>query len=136
MWGHGGAGMRVVVDSGRNTLRLLIPLDDESGAGSTTGGTAASIDARRAVLDVGEAGRLLGLEIDHDDEDASDVEPWYLPLEEAPGRHLRSVPVTIAVARDSAGSPVWVDLPRRGDGYELTFPIGNQCWVRPRRRTD
>ena len=125
--------MRVVVDASRNTLRLLIPADPRA----TTETSMVAPESRttlphRAILDVGEAGRLLGLEVADDDGEA---EPWYLELEDAPGDQLRSVPVTVAVARNPAGEPLWVDLPRRGEGYELTFPIGNQCWVRPRRRT-
>ena len=125
---HGG--LRVVVDAGQNLLRLLVPTEG-SASGAVADGPAPTVGPRSAVLDVGEAGRLLGLEIDA--EGGTGGEPWYLELEAAPGRQMRSVPVTVSVARDAAGRPVWVDLPRRGEGYELTFPIGNQCWVRPRR---
>lgn len=122
--------MRVVVDSGRNMLRLLIT--NEAILAVENAGDAPTVQTRQAILDVGEAGRLLGLEVT-DGDDADD--PWYLELEDAPGDQLRSVAVIVDVARNPAGQPVWVDLPRRGEGYELTFPIGNQCWVRPRRRT-
>ncbi len=125
-----GEGIRVVVDSGRNTLRLLIP--QELTLGLRNGDDAPTVQSHQAILDVGEAGRLLGLELAHG---SNPADPWYLDLEDAPGDQLRSVTVTVAVARDLDGQPVWVDLPRRGEGYELTFPIGNQCWVRPRRRT-
>ena len=121
--------MRVVVDASRNTLRLLIPTGPKPIPGDAVAGSdTPTTSSHRAILDVGEAGRLLGLDI-ADDAD----EPWYLELEDASGDQLRSVPVTVTVTRDSSGQPLWVDLPRRGDGYELTFPIGNQCWVRPRR---
>ncbi len=127
-----GDGLRVVVDTGRNMLRLLIPRDDAVAPTGTAGAAGApAVRPRAAILDVGEAGRLLGLEVG---DDPAGGEPWYLDLEDAPGSLLRSVPVTVEVASDRSGQPVWVDLPRRGDGYELTFPIGNQCWVRPRRR--
>ncbi len=125
--------MRVVVDAGRNTLRLLIPTESMTASRSADVAPVPSVtQPNRAILDVGEAGRLLGLEV-ADGGDAD--EPWYLDLEDAPGDQLRSVPVTVDVARDASGEPLWVDLPRRGEGYELTFPIGNQCWVRPLRRT-
>lgn len=127
--GWTGDGLRVVVDAAENTLRLMIPA-----AGPVTAAgplTPESIVSSRAVLDVGEAGRLLGLEIATGGDGSP--EPWYLELEDAPGDQIRSVPVVVSVARTADDEPVWVDLPRRGDGYELTFPIGNQCWVRPRR---
>jgi hypothetical protein len=128
--------MRVVVDQRRNSLRLLIPAEGE-GSDPGTAGTedATGTTSHPATLDVGEGGRLLGLEVASGSESASPAtEPWYLELEAAPGQHLRSVPVTVDVGRGQDGEPVWVDLPRRGAGYELTFPSGNQCWVRPRRR--
>lgn len=125
-----GDGMRVVVDVSRNVLRLLIPHDLGATAATQAVGSPA-VSAYDAILDVGEAGRLLGLEVAGD---SVPGDPWYLDLEAAPGDLLRSVPVTVEVASDPSGQPIWVDLPRRGDGYELTFPIGNQCWVRPRRR--
>ena len=129
MAGRADGGLHVVVDAARNSLRLMLPA---TGPGDVTATPEPrSVVACEAVLDVGEAGRLLGLEIMPGDRD----EPgrWYLELEDAPGDQFRSVPVVVSVAWASEDLPLWVDLPRRGDGYELTFPIGNQCWVRPRR---
>ncbi len=125
-----GAGLHVVVDALHNTLRLMIPGAGPDHASELT--TPESIVSSQAILDVGEAGRLLGLEITSGRH--GEAEPWFLDLEDAPGDQLRSVQVIVSVARTAGGDPIWVDLPRRGDGYELTFPVGNQCWVRPRNR--
>ena len=91
--------------------------------------------ATTGTLDVGEAGRLLGIELDPPgDGGPGAADRWYLDLEDAPGSALRSVPVVVGVVAGPDGRPVRVDLPRRGAGYELSFPVGNACWVRPRRR--
>lgn len=114
----------MIVDATRNTLRLLV-----AGAAGAAGEAEATVSTAAGTLDVGEAGRLLGLEIDG----VAGPAGWYLDLEDAPGSLLRSVPVRVSVGAAADGRPVWVDLPRRGEGYELSFPVGNACWVRPRR---
>ena len=133
-------GLPVIVDAQRNSLRLLIPSrpDDQISPAPPPLPEATSTVSAHGTLDVGENGRLLGLELEPADGNAGiwapEDDPWYLDLEDAPGDQLRSVPVAVTVGRDAAGRAVWVDLPRWGDGYELTFPSGNQCWVRPQRR--
>ncbi len=117
------AGYRVLVDPARNALRLLL----DAHAGPET----ATRTSHPATLDVGEGGRLIGLELDGD-ADGPEAD-WYLELEPAPGQHTRSVAVEVTAGRDGEGHPLWLEWPRRGPGYEITFPIGNQCWVRPRR---
>lgn len=137
-------GLPVIVDPRRNTLRLLILPDERTARSPALISEATSTVSARGTLDVGENGRLLGLELEAADREVESVvdaaereppgDPWYLDLEDAPGDQLRSVPVVVTVGRDAAGRAVWVDLPRRGDGYELTFPSGNQCWVRPQHQ--
>jgi hypothetical protein len=78
-----------------------------------------------ALLDIGEGGRLLGIEVTL----PGDAAPRYLPIEAERGELTRSAAVTIAVAFDRGGEPVAIELPRRGKGYELSYPSGNQCWL-------
>ncbi|HEV2526963.1 MAG TPA: hypothetical protein VGT61_00715 [Thermomicrobiales bacterium] len=120
----GSDGYRILVDPARNALRLLLL------PGSA--GEAAALTRHSATLDVGEGGRLIGLEVEPDG--ATSEPGWYLELEPAPGPFSRSVEVTVTAGRDASGRATWLEWPRRGPGYEITFPSGNQCWVRPRRR--
>lgn len=100
---------RIQVDLRANRLLLDIdqPLDGPNEA--------------TAIVDIGALGRLLGIE----------VAGVYLAISDPiAGSELqvRSVetPVRLADGRRR------LLLPRRGPGWELGFPSGNQCW----RRTD
>jgi len=96
---------RILVDLARNALVLEV-----SGPLATTGMSTG-------VIDIGTQGRLLGL----------DIGGHYLVISEpaaGTGHLTRSAetPVTIG-----AGT---VTIPRRGPGWEVSFPSGNQCWQR------
>ncbi|HET8524192.1 MAG TPA: hypothetical protein VFL82_13235 [Thermomicrobiales bacterium] len=97
-----------------------------------------------ATIDIGEEGRLLGLEIDitnsaglnlrwpEEAESLVSTDPvartHYLAIEPDSGSDAlaRSVRGTVAVVTDDADRVAEVILPRRGAGYEITYPSGNR----------
>ncbi|MDQ3656986.1 MAG: hypothetical protein M3457_18170 [Chloroflexota bacterium] len=96
---------RVVVDLRAN--RLLLEIDRPL---PQTGRTPATID-------IGALGRLIGVEI----------AGVYLSISDpVPGSELqgRSVDTPLEIADNRRQ----VVIPRRGSGWELSFPSGNQCW--------
>lgn len=102
----------ITVDLARNAL--LLHLD---GQGPEL--TALPAGECRGILDVGADGWLLGVEIG---------ETYFSIADPASGtEHLvRSCEARVSAAGEE---PVIV-IPRRGDRYELSFPSGNQCWLR------
>jgi hypothetical protein len=96
---------QVLVDPRRNTLTLILdrPLDD---AGT-----------RPAIMEVGAFGRLHGLEIDGSYLTISDPEPDTTFL-------VREIALAATVSPGGGE----VILGRRGPGWEVSFPSGNQCW--------
>jgi hypothetical protein len=90
-----------------------------------------------ATIDVGEGGALLGIELRPDPalaarwpELAAALGPdgaIDLPIApEMSGPHDRSVAVAVDLRPGPNGALAAVDLPRRGAGYEITYPSGNQ----------
>lgn len=102
--------MRLTVDSERNSLRFSL-------ADRAEGPTDRACPA---VLDIGEAGHLVGLEVD------LGGEPFYLEIEPDTSAHIRSAPATATVGFDAAGHVAAIEVPRRGHGYEITYPSGNR----------
>jgi hypothetical protein len=101
----------IEVDLAANTLRLAL-----------ADGDAADITSETlpATIDVGVGGRLHGVELA---EGYVDVMP-----PEAGAEHLtRSAIATVTVERErGSGMLATVIVPRRGAGYEITWPSGNQ----------
>jgi hypothetical protein len=90
--------------------KLLLFLDQEPERIALRSGAYA------ATIDVGTRGRLIGVEIGE----------WYLQIAEDDSRaggQVRSVDVDVWLRPDGR-----VELGRRGPGYEISFPSGNQCW--------
>jgi hypothetical protein len=83
-------------------------------------GSVELIEQVPATIDIGTGGRLVGVELPTGYVEV--MEP------EAGTEHLtRSASAEVAVARErGSGVPVTVTLPRRGAGYEITYPSGNQ----------
>lgn len=125
----------VLVDTNQNILRLVLREP------------AASVETRAvpAILDVGEGGRLLGIELDitlsgsamppiaseHTAAAANpESGPLYIPLastvEEGSTGHVRSAEATAQLLTDADGVLCEVRVPRRGVGYEITYPSGNR----------
>lgn len=102
----------ITVDLARNVL--LLHLD---GSGTAIANPVSG--ERRGVLDVGANGWLLGVEVG---------EAYFAVADPAPGtEHLvRSCEALVSGIDDES----MLVVPRRGDGYELSFPSGNQCWLR------
>ncbi|MFL5758622.1 MAG: hypothetical protein ACJ789_02725 [Thermomicrobiales bacterium] len=93
------------------------------------------------TIDVGEGGRLLGLEVDlsglsahaipgeRDSGDSVvsfDGDGLYFAIMPDLGGQSRSAPVTVAVGLNADGSPVQLAIARRGAEYEITYPSGNR----------
>ncbi len=80
-----------------------------------------------AVIDVGEAGRLLDVELHiGDDRENADAGGRYVAVEPSADLHARSVLSTVRVFTDGTGTLVAVEIPRRGAGYEIAYPSGNR----------
>lgn len=109
----GPAIKRITLDLRRNTLRLVLveqPVTEHR--------------AIPALIDIGEGGRLLGVELDGFGE--TDGNPLYLTLFAATGLHVRSIAADVQGDLDVAGDLLAVEVPRRGHGYEIAYPSGNQ----------
>ena len=97
----------VVIDLAANAIRVRVP-----GYPGTPGA------GQGATLDVGSNGRLIGLEIGE----------WYVTVMDLPGvddPYIRSTGVLVDISTDA---PPSISIPRRGPGYEITYPSGNECW--------
>jgi len=131
--------MRVTYRTREDALRLVLQREASR--------TARSIEVA-GILDLGERGRLLGLEIGSGPGldlrravgswlERSGLASWlsladegvYLQLVAEPAarasRHARSVAVRLLLELDTQGRLLAVLLPRRGDGYELSSPSGS-----------
>lgn len=101
----------IEVDLAANTLELRF---GESGAAPEV------IADVPATVDIGTGGRLIGVEL---------AAGYVEVMAPEPGTdHLtRSAEVAVSVARErGSGELVAVTVPRRGAGYEITWPSGNQ----------
>lgn len=106
--------MRLLLDLARNTIELRVaepPVD------------ATRLDCP-ATVDVGESGRLLGVELA-----LPNGESRYVAAETGRGELARSAGATAGVVLAADGSVAAITLPRRGPGYELSYPSGNRCWL-------
>jgi len=76
------------------------------------------------VIDIGERGRLLSLELFPMDGNAIIV-----PLEDHADALARSAEIAVRCGLAADGGIAIAQIPRRGPGYEITYPSGNQCWI-------
>lgn len=76
------------------------------------------------VIDIGERGRLLSLELFPDSGDAIVV-----PLADHADPLARSAEIVVRCGIAASGQIVTAQVPRRGPDYEITYPSGNQCWI-------
>lgn len=106
----GGTLRGIEVDVAANTLCLQLGGE----------GRAELTERVPATIDIGTGGRLVGVELPMGYVEV--MEP------EAGTEHLtRSAAAEVVVARErGSGVPVTVTVPRRGAGYEITYPSGNQ----------
>jgi hypothetical protein len=131
--------VRLSYRSAENTLRLT--LDDELGE--------SVIDHEvNGYLDIAEKGRLVGIELTSNglnltetfstwlrDKVASnylqvDDDSAYValsaPQEDIPSHHVRTAEVRLHAELDADAHLVALAIPRRGHGYEISFPSGNR----------
>jgi hypothetical protein len=101
----------IEIDLAANTLRLQLGAGEEG---------AVTTERVPATIDIGTGGRLVGVELPAAYVDV--MEP------EAGTEHLtRSAEAEVVVERKrGSGEAVSVTVPRRGAGYEITYPSGNQ----------
>ena len=135
--------MRLTYQAAENALRLT--LDEERGA-------AGRRLRLPGYVEVGEAGRLVGVELlpgagTEQVALGAALAPWladpvareYVSLEDdsayielsapeeaALREQLRAAPARFEVELDTAGRLLAVSIPRRGAGYEISYPSGNQ----------
>lgn len=123
--------MRLCYDPRSDTLELHIDLTPGQVA-TQSPSTRASV---RAILDVADAGRLLGVELPVGrlpEPYRSLLQPLapdgYLYLElDTPAQMsvaLRSIPLTVTLDWDSHAASVRLSFPRRSKTHELLFPSG------------
>lgn len=119
----------------RNTLRLVV---------RSAPVRLTPVRELPGTLDIGEGGRLLGMELELESSpvlgtpwrdspaapDAPQFDPrtavFYLPIAPATGRHARSATVSVRIFTGDDGGLVAVEIPRRGTGYEIAYPSGTQ----------
>ncbi len=119
-------------------LRLYLDRDDEP--------VPARTARASGVIDVAEGGRLVGIELSPPDQlvtsdwlrlwrDNPIAGEWltvesderaYLQLTSGDDRHARSAQIELSLDLDASGNLVAIGIPRRGAGYEISYPSGNQ----------
>ena len=100
------------IDLAANTLLLVV----------REPGEAAPVERSpaEATIDIGTAGRLIGVE-------GGDLYLDVMPPESGTEHLIRSVTARVTVEREAAsGSLLAIVVPRAGEGYEITYPSGNQ----------
>jgi uncharacterized protein YuzE len=126
--------MDLTYDSDTNTLRLTPTT-------STTPHPPTGTTTLDAILDIGEAGRLIGVEFPAD---KAQLRHWqtdplsgeYLTLDDNGDAYIQitsgntgtasSTPIRLIAEYNPAHQLTALVIPRRGDGYEITYPSGNQ----------
>jgi hypothetical protein len=120
-------------DSETNQLRLTPTVTDALPA-------VTWVVERDGILDIGEAGRLIGLEFATGD---ASLAHWqcnpdagrflshadgrvYLQITEGDSDLARSTPIQLHAEYDADDRLLAVSIPRRGHGYEISYPSGNQ----------
>ncbi|MDP8908590.1 MAG: hypothetical protein M3N47_05630 [Chloroflexota bacterium] len=111
-------------DLARNRLTLALGSEAEVHPGglpadAAGGAEPLSIATTVATLEMGTGGRLLGVELGERYLTISAPAPTDLAL-------ARAVAAPVQVHLSATGVPLAIELPRRGEGYEITFPSGNR----------
>lgn len=126
--------MELTHDSATNTLRLTLANHERPVDPTHT----TNIDA---ILDIGEGGRLIGVEFPADE---AQLSQWlrdpiasafvthehdgraYIQITTASDGTARSTPIRVTVEYNADGDLTALAIPRRGHGYEVSYPSGNQ----------
>jgi hypothetical protein len=101
------------IDLATNTLRLVLHEPDADAHPVSS--------SALATIDIGTGGRLVGLEL------AGGTYIDVMPAEPKTEHLMRSTEACITVVQEAGSeSLLAVVVPRRGAGYEITYPSGNQ----------
>lgn len=92
--------------------------------------------ASYGTIDIGTRGRLLGIELEGED----GAPLLAISIDEpapADTSVMRTARIAVAVERAGSGDGVVaVRFSRHGEGYDLSWPSGNQCWRQPAAGVD
>lgn len=100
------------IDLAANTLRLVMREPSE--------GDEVETASAEATMDIGASGRLVGVEL-------GDLYVNVMPAEPGTEHLTRSATADVEVAREEGSEALLaVVVPRLGEGYEITYPSGNQ----------
>ena len=122
--------MELTYDSADNSLRLTPNAPDATPP-------PVSKRALAGILDVGEGGQLIGIEFNAT---SADLTLWhsgaaiqidgsgraYVEITQDSGGNARSTTLQLTAEYDADGHITAITIPRHGDGYEITYPSGNQ----------
>jgi len=103
----------ITVDLKRNRITLHLQNAPEVHPGGRVSASAI------ATLDMGTGGRLLGVDLDGRYLTVSETESADIAL-------ARSIDASVTLYSDDEGAVTAVDVPCRGNGYEITYPSGNR----------
>jgi hypothetical protein len=124
--------MELTYDGDTNTLRLTP---------ATSVAPRASTAQSNGILDIGEGGRLIGVEFKAN---PTSLRIWqgdpssqryvtldesgraYIQITDGDDTNARSMPIRLTAEYNIDHELIAVIIPRRGDGYEITYPSGNQ----------
>lgn len=131
--------MRLSYRSAENTLRLT--LDEETG-------DVVRSQSLDGCIDIAEQGRLVGIELNGNGLDLPEAFTIWLgdriardyveldgngayialsaPHEDFSPQHIRSADLQVRIELDRNDHLVAIAIPRRGHGYEISFPSGNR----------
>ncbi len=126
--------MELTYDSQTNSLHLALSIPDEPAE-------PASIETIDGILDIGEGGRFIGVEFEANEAvfhlwlidpiagayaylDADDRA--YIQLSPDDDGDVRSTRLLLTAEFNASGEMIGIVIPRRGHGYEITYPAGNQ----------
>jgi hypothetical protein len=130
----GEAAVRLDYEPQRNLLLLAV----EDGPPATASVTVPGL------VDMAAAGRLIGVEArlqEAEIDPGQTMTAWlteagvslgdggalYIELTSGPDDdYARSIAVELLLASDAAGQVVAIGIPRRGAGYEISYPSGNR----------
>lgn len=125
--------MDITYDRHTNRLRVTTTPSEQLPA-------TAHIAEREGILDIGEGGRLIGVEFTADAASlglwrldpadsryvTEDDGPVYIQITAGDTDLVRSTPIRLHVEYDAGDRLIAIAIPRRGHGYEISYPSGNQ----------
>lgn len=126
--------MQRTYDRLTNSIRVTLPIPDEPA-------DPAFVKTIDGILDIGEGGRLIGIEFEAGD---GEFHLWlidpiagqyanldthdraYIQISPDDDGDFRSTTLRLTAEFNAHGEITGLVIPRHGDGYEITYPSGNQ----------